>query len=115
SSVNLSDEELKVHLRKTLPEYMVPGAFVTLNRIPTTPNGKVDRSALPAVDLNAYAAQGYEPPIGEMEQRLAAIWEELLHVRKVGRNHNFFELGGHSLTTMQLIARIQSWLLVDIP
>jgi len=99
-------EQLRSHLRETLPEYMVPGAVVTLDRFPLTANGKVDRRALPMPALDAFATRPYVAPEGETEQTLAAIWQELLGVQRVGRLDNFFELGGHSLLILQLIERL---------
>ncbi|WP_304598398.1 chloride channel protein, partial [Oleiagrimonas sp. MCCC 1A03011] len=75
--------------------------------MPLTPNGKLDRKALPAPEDDAYVRHVYEPPQGETEQTLASIWEELLGVDKVGRNDNFFELGGHSLMAVKLMERMR--------
>jgi aryl carrier-like protein len=72
-----------------------------------TPNGKLDRKALPAPEMDAYAVRGYEAPEGEVEQTLAQIWAELLKVERVGRHDNFFELGGHSLLAITLIERMR--------
>ena len=68
--------ELRAHLTAELPEYMVPAAYVRLERLPLTPNGKLDRKALPAPEREAYAMRGYEAPQGEMETKLAEIWAE---------------------------------------
>ncbi|HYH80071.1 MAG TPA: amino acid adenylation domain-containing protein, partial [Longimicrobium sp.] len=100
-------EALRAHLRRSLPEYMVPGAFVPLATLPLTPNGKLDRAALPAPDAGAYAARGYEAPVGEVETALAEIWAEVLRVERVGRGDNFFELGGHSLLAITLTERMR--------
>jgi hypothetical protein len=100
-------EMLRTHLSATLPDYMVPAAYVSLDIMPLTPNGKLDRNALPAPDGDAYGAQDYEPPQGETETILAAIWAELLHLERVGRNDNFFELGGHSLLAVTMMSRVQ--------
>ena len=99
--------ELREHLTKSLPTYMVPVAFVSLGDIPLMPNGKLDRAALPAPEQADFPAHTYEPPQGETEQSVAAIFEEVLKIEKVGRRDNFFELGGHSLLAVQLISRIQ--------
>ena len=94
---------------------MVPSAFVIMDALPLSPNGKLDRKALPAPDGDAYAARRYEAPQGETEQALAAIWSELLKVEQVGRHDNFFELGGHSLLAVTLIARMrQAGLSIDV-
>ena len=103
----LAVEDLRAHLAEALPEYMVPAAFVHLEALPLTANGKLDRKALPAPEGDAYAVRGYEAPQGETEQALAAIWAELLKVDQVGRHDNFFELGGHSLLAVTLIARMR--------
>jgi aryl carrier-like protein len=87
---------------------MVPAAFVTLDALPLTPNGKLDRKALPAPDDAAFARQTYQAPQGEVEQILAALWEELLGISKVGRHDNFFALGGHSLLAIRLMERLRS-------
>src|SRR4051794_33593185 len=100
-------EELRAHLQARLPDYMLPAAYVGLERLPLTPNGKLDRKALPAPEAGAYAARGYEAPLGEMETRLAALWAEVLQVERVGRQDHFFELGGHSLLAVALLARLR--------
>ncbi|MFN5522952.1 non-ribosomal peptide synthetase, partial [Bradyrhizobium sp.] len=99
-------EELRGHLAARLPDYMVPPAYVHLERLPLTPNGKLDRKALPAPEGAAFAVQAYEPPQGKIEEELARIWEELLGVERVGRHDNFFALGGHSLLVVSLAERI---------
>uniref|UniRef100_UPI001FCCE8A8 thioesterase domain-containing protein n=1 Tax=Ensifer aridi TaxID=1708715 RepID=UPI001FCCE8A8 len=96
---------LRAHLGGLLPDYMVPAAFVRLDVLPLTPNGKLDRKALPVPDDDAYARRAYEAPQGAIETLLAAIWEELLDVKRVGRHDNFFELGGHSLLAVQLLSQ----------
>jgi len=98
---------LRVHLSATLPEYMVPAAFVVLDALPLTPNAKLDRKALPVPDEEAYARGVYEAPDGEVEAILAGIWQELLGVERVGRQDSFFELGGHSLLAVRLLERLR--------
>ncbi|HYH79200.1 MAG TPA: amino acid adenylation domain-containing protein, partial [Longimicrobium sp.] len=105
--------ELRAHLAERLPEHMLPAAFVRLEAMPLTPNGKVDRKALPAPEGGAFATRGYEAPLGEMEVALAGIWAELLGVDRVGRWDNYFELGGHSLRAVQLVSRVRQVLGVD--
>ncbi|WP_460760205.1 amino acid adenylation domain-containing protein, partial [Lysobacter fragariae] len=105
--VALDLESLRAHLRGTLPEYMVPAAYVTLPVFPLTPNGKLDRKALPAPDADSYIARNYEAPIGDIETALASIWAELLKLERVGRHDNFFELGGHSLLALTLVERMR--------
>ncbi|HEV3106640.1 MAG TPA: amino acid adenylation domain-containing protein, partial [Trinickia sp.] len=101
-------EALRAHLRARLPEYMVPAAYVALASMPLTPNGKLDRRALPAPEGEAFAQRVYEAPQGEIEQTLAAIWAELLGVERIGRYDHFFELGGHSLLAVQLMEQLRS-------
>ncbi|NRQ18463.1 Chondramide synthase cmdD [Ensifer sesbaniae] len=96
---------LRAHLGARLPDYMVPAAFVRLEALPLTANGKLDRKGLPVPDDDAYARRGYEAPQGAVETALAAIWAELLGLERVGRHDNFFELGGHSLLAVQLLSR----------
>ncbi|MCG1056164.1 non-ribosomal peptide synthetase, partial [Mycetohabitans sp. B5] len=98
---------LRAQVAASLPEYMVPSAFVRLDAWPLTPNGKLDRRALPAPDDEALAHQAYEAPQGELETTLATIWAELLSVERVGRHDSFFALGGHSLLAVQLIERLR--------
>jgi aryl carrier-like protein len=98
---------LRRHVAQALPDVMVPSAFVQLRALPLTPTGKVDRRALPAPDMDAYAQRRYVAPEGEIEMTLAALWAELLNVRQVGRHDNFFELGGHSLLAIRLAARMR--------
>ncbi|WXK34527.1 non-ribosomal peptide synthase/polyketide synthase (plasmid) [Mycetohabitans rhizoxinica] len=98
---------LRTHVAAALPEYMVPSAFVRLDAWPLTPNGKLDRRALPAPSADAFAHQVYEAPQGELETTLAEIWSELLGVERVGRHDSFFALGGHSLLAVQFIERLR--------
>jgi amino acid adenylation domain-containing protein len=99
-------EELRDFLRQKLPEYMVPSAFVTLQKLPLISNGKIDRNALPAPDEGAYATQAYEAPVGVAETAIAEIWAELLGLERVGRLDNFFDLGGHSLLAIRVLAEM---------
>ncbi|WP_193085166.1 non-ribosomal peptide synthetase, partial [Halomonas sp. 3F2F] len=97
--------KLRDRLGQQLPDYMVPGVVVTLDRLPLNANGKVDRKALPEPEL-ASGSQ-YEPPQGEVEEALAAIWSEVLGVERTGRHDNFFELGGHSLLALKVLERMR--------
>ncbi|WP_181015072.1 amino acid adenylation domain-containing protein [Pseudomonas syringae] len=99
-------ERLQAHLKAHVPDYMVPGYFVFIDSMPLTANGKLDRRALPKPDV-ARSQQGYVAPRTAFEQRLAALWEQVLHVERVGLNDNFFALGGHSLLAVSLVGRIR--------
>jgi amino acid adenylation domain-containing protein len=98
--------ELRSLLKQHLPDYMLPSAFVTLDRLPLTHNGKVDRSALPAPDFEHQLKEAFVPPRTEWELRLAQLWRELLRVERVGVDDNFFALGGNSLMIVRLISQI---------
>jgi aryl carrier-like protein len=98
---------LRAHLSAVLPEYMVPAAYVSLDALPLTPHGKLDRNSFPAPEVDAYSTRIYEEPQGETEILLARIWADLLHLERVGRHDNFFELGGHSLLAITLIERMR--------
>jgi aryl carrier-like protein len=107
-SASLGVEPLRRHVSAKLPEYMVPAAYVRLEKLPLTPNGKLDRKALPEPKEDAYGgARDYEEPVGEIEQAVAEIWAKVLKVERVGRRDNFFELGGHSLLSVRVIANMR--------
>ncbi len=100
--------ELRSYLRQRLPEYMVPQTFVTLDRLPRTPSGKLDRGGLPEPSVSRRdVALPYAEPRSELERRLAQIWREVLKVEQVGLNDNFFDLGGHSLLLIQVHSRLR--------
>ena len=107
-------ERLRSHLSASVPEYMVPAAYMRLDALPLTPNGKLDRRALPAPEQDAYAARGYEAPQGETESLLAQIWAEVLKLERVGRQDDFFALGGHSLLAVRVITRLRQTLSVEV-
>ena len=107
--------ELRAHARRQLPEHMVPTAFVALQRLPRTPNGKIDEARLPAVDLARDDDVEYVPPRAGIERSLADIWRDILHVEQIGAADNFFEIGGHSLLAAQVRSRIQQLLGVELP
>jgi acyl carrier protein len=111
----LSIPGLRSSLRETLPDYMVPGAFVVMDQLPLTQNGKIDRRSLPAPDSVVRRAGECDAPEGEIERTLAKIWEELLAVKNVGREADFFALGGHSLSATQLIVRIRASFSLQVP
>lgn len=97
--------ELRAFVRQRLPDSMIPAVFVVLDSMPLTPNGKVDRSRLPAPPSERLPDQTFSPPASDAEKTLASIWQDLLRLDKIGLNDNFFDLGGHSLLVMQAIAR----------
>jgi amino acid adenylation domain-containing protein len=106
--------ELRAALAVHLADYMLPAAFVVLDALPLTPNGKLDRKALPAPDALDLSSRPFEAPQGEVETALAAIWQNLLKIERVGRHDHFFELGGHSLLATQLVTRLRQSFDVDI-
>ncbi len=110
----LTGSELREHVSKTLPDYMIPSYFVKLDRIPLTPNGKVDRKSLPEPDANAVSGTEYQAPVSELEKKLAVIWQIVLGVEQIGINDNFFELGGHSLKAIKAVNMIKQQLNYDI-
>ncbi|POA48981.1 non-ribosomal peptide synthetase [Pseudomonas sp. MPR-ANC1] len=103
----LQIEQLRSELLTHLPDYMVPAVFVHLEALPLSPNGKLDRKALPVPDQTALLKREYEAPVGEVETVIAGLWAELLKVERVGRHDHFFELGGHSLMAVNLVARMR--------
>jgi amino acid adenylation domain-containing protein len=107
--------ELRSFVKERLPDYMVPAAFVVLDKMPLTPNGKVDRRALPPpVWGRVDGDEGYVAPRNEVEEALVELWKEILRVQRVGAFDNFFELGGHSLLATQLVSRIQQTFEIDL-
>ncbi|NJC74316.1 amino acid adenylation domain-containing protein, partial [Planosporangium thailandense] len=96
---------LRRSLGESLPDYMVPSAFVVLDQLPLTSSGKVDRRALPAPDFAAAAGDGYVEPRTETERVLAGIWADVLGIERVGVEDNFFELGGDSILSIQMVSR----------
>jgi amino acid adenylation domain-containing protein len=112
----VSAAALRDHLRAKLPEYMVPAAFVALGALPLSPNGKLDRNALPAPDRDRPEAHdSYVAPRDAVEEAVAKIWAEVLGVERVGAHDNFFDLGGHSLLATQVLSRLRQTFPVDIP
>jgi amino acid adenylation domain-containing protein len=111
----LEINELKDHLSRTLPDYMIPAGIVLLDNIPLTPNGKVNRQALPEPELKG--EDTYIAPRNDIERKLTALWSEVLHIDKerIGIDTNFFRLGGHSLKTVILTAKIHKELNIEVP
>ncbi len=107
-------DAMRGHLRQSLPEYMVPGAFVVLDVLPLTPNGKLDVKALPAPD-RASAEGRYVAPRTPTEEVVAEIWAETLRLERVGVTESFFELGGHSLLATRVISRVRRVFGVEVP
>jgi len=108
-------EQVRQHLRADLPDYMVPLHWQVLARMPLNANGKLDRKALPALDIGQALAHAYQAPRTELEATLAQIWAEVLKVERVGVLDNFFELGGHSLLATQIASRVQKALQRNVP
>jgi hypothetical protein len=102
-----TDSELRTHLRASLPDYMLPQHFVTLEAFPLTPNGKVDRKALPAPQGMRAAEVQAQPPSTAQEKLLAQLWGEVLGTACHSVHDNFFNLGGHSLLCLQVIAQVE--------
>jgi amino acid adenylation domain-containing protein len=108
-------ETLRAGLASTLPDYMVPSAFVKIDALPLTANGKLDRKALPKPEQDAFASRAYEAPIGDVEQKMAGLWAELLKLDRVGRNDNFFQIGGDSLAVMRMVQSLNQTFGVTVP
>lgn len=102
-----SAAELREHLAGTLPDYMLPGPMVELEALPLSPNGKVDRTALPNPFAGGAERPTYAAPQGDIERAIAGLWEEVLGVPRVGRGENFFELGGDSLSAIRVLSRLR--------
>jgi acyl carrier protein len=110
-----NSSDVRSVLSETLPAYMVPSAFVVLDRMPLTSNGKLDQSALPApVEGTSLTEVEFVPPQTEEEEALALIWARLLKVERVGMNDNFFDVGGHSVLATRMISEINKQFQVDV-
>ena len=107
--------ELRAFLRGRLPEFMVPATFTELTSVPLTPNGKVDRAALPAPEADRLDLEGFVVPATPAQELLAGIWTQLLGVERISAHDSFFELGGHSLLATQVISQIRDVFGVDVP
>jgi acyl-coenzyme A synthetase/AMP-(fatty) acid ligase/acyl carrier protein len=106
---------LREHLKRALPEYMVPSLFVPLEGLPLTANGKVDRKALPKPEAQATVHDQIEEPRSDAELLLVQIWSEVLDVPRVGIRSNFFDLGGHSLIITRILSRLKEALQIELP
>src|ERR1051326_6694984 len=108
--------ELRDLLRKSLPDHMVPSAYVIVGQLPLTPNGKVDRAALSRLALEQQTTSvAFVAATGDVEPRIATIWSEVLGIEKISVFENFFDLGGHSLSATRLIARLRSAFCIEFP
>ena len=116
SNAQIAVSDLREHLKQSLPDYMIPTAWMALPALPLTPNGKVDRKALPRVEQQQFhQTGGHIPPRTETEKALAGIWEDVLGVRNVGIHNDFFELGGHSLLAVNLINETERIFAIRFP
>ena len=111
----IESSSIKSTLSQHLPEYMIPVAYKTIESMPLTPNGKVDKKALVKLEVEIQSSKEYVAPRNETEEKLAKIFQEVLNVEKVGIYDNFFELGGHSLLATQLVSRIRNELEIELP
>ena len=115
SEKTITINEIRQFLKAKLPSYMVPNAFVILDALPLTANGKIDRRALPPSESSSEPSEKYVAPRNPIEDILVNVWSEILKVEKVGINDNFFELGGHSLLATKLVAQIRDRLKIELP
>ncbi|HVV25120.1 MAG TPA: condensation domain-containing protein, partial [Pseudonocardiaceae bacterium] len=113
-TADLDTGQLRREMAALVPDHLVPAVFVVLDALPVTPNGKIDRAALPDPGDDA-PGRRYEAPVGAVEQTLARLWEQILDVPRVGRHDEFYHLGGHSLLATQLVNRVRSVLDVELP
>ena len=113
--ITLKIDKIRQFMKSKLPDYMVPNAFIILEALPLTANGKIDRRALPLPDFDSERLDKYIAPRTPMEEKLVTIWEKVLKVEQVGINDNFFELGGHSLLVTQLVSRVRDTFNIEIP
>src|SRR5262249_39888247 len=108
-------DQVRKEISSRLPSYMIPNMFVQLEQLPLTPNGKLDRKALPEPSGERGQPDSYVAPRSPVEEILANIWAQVLHLDKVGIHDKFFELGGHSLLATQLVSRIRNALNREVP
>ena len=112
---NFNREGINSYLDEKLPEYMIPSLLMELESFPLTPNGKVDRNALPDPDASELISGQYIAPRNDIEAKIAEIWEDILEVDQVGINDDFFELGGHSLLAVRLVSALRKAFEVEMP
>jgi len=113
--VGTSEPELVAHLQQTLPDYMMPAAYTFMQSLPTSPNGKVDRKALPPPQLAGNTRELHNPPVSDAEKLVAQLWSDLLNTNLINRDDNFFSLGGHSLLAMRFVAAARKQFSADLP
>ena len=115
SREDLAVGQLREHLSRLLPDYMIPTRYVRVDEIPLTANGKVNREKLPDPKGEVVVATSYQPPRNSKENMLVELWQEILGVNRVGINDNFFELGGHSLKATSFVSRLERELDITLP
>jgi acyl carrier protein len=109
-------DELRLKLKEKLPSFMIPSTFIFLETMPLTPNGKIDRKALPAPDhTRPDITEDFAAPRTPIEEMMATIWSQILEIEKVGIHDNFFSLGGHSLLATQVANRVRDTFSVELP
>ena len=115
TAATVSPAALRELVGQNLPDYMTPTAFVQMEKLPLSPNGKVDRNALPAPEPSRDETESFVGPRNPVELKLAEIWAEVLRLPEVSVYDNFFRLGGHSLLATQVVSRVRKWLNVELP
>lgn len=114
AAITPSSNEIRTFLKKKLPNYMIPSAYMKLDTMPLTPNGKLDRAGLPKIH-GTRDRRAYVVPRNLVEYKLVGIWQELFNIKPIGVKDNFIELGGHSLTALRLMARVKQEFKKNIP
>jgi len=106
--------QIQSDLKTHIPEYMVPAIMMDIDKMPLTPNGKIDKKALPEPDSSNIVSKEYVAPRNETETKIIEVWQELLEIEKIGINDDFFELGGHSLLATRVISELRTQLNVEV-
>ncbi|RKR12095.1 amino acid adenylation domain-containing protein [Flavobacterium sp. 90] len=114
-NIALDKTHLRAYLEKQLPAYMIPSYFIKVETVPLTPNGKVNKNALPEIEDNSIVKKEYVAPVDALEKELVQIWEQTLGTSPIGMNDHFFELGGHSLMISQIINAVYKKLHMSVP